>query len=414
MAPIRSSDPFSTANCCIQRTVLEDGIYVTRFFCKLCDSSVKRKADFQRHMRTHSAQGLFFCTWAECTHTHGFPQKSNMDQHIKSVHLGMRYDCPHSYVSADGTVYPCDHLASDPSGLVRHRSTSHGWDAGDDPAKITVPTPEGATFPNSKYYRGDNKKRKVDERDGESAKGRTRSQKRSKTMPASSSSNPAPSSSRSTPSSSRTAQKKPRRRASAPVRTQKQDIDTSSMHTSAASQSSTPSPITVADWDLGLGKVQSQPATGMDVADPLRLLSSPAPLDDLEALFQSEAQTTAVDNWSLSPQLADFNFNFTASALPLPGFDGTINPSMLTLPAPIMSPTPQQKSLANAGFASSPGFFDPSLAEGLMTMGWRDYPTPGSSRESTASPDFGVFDDAPLCMSVPAAREPVYDGCFVW
>ena len=171
----------------------------------------------------------------------------------------MQYSCPHPSLSPDGTAYPCDHLASDPSSLTRHRSTSHGWDAGDDPEKVAVPTPEGATFPNSKYYRG---KRKADEGAGEvaedsagdgeaseTAEAPARRPKRAKTMPT-------PSSSRTTPSSSRRAPKrKQTRRASAPAHTRENVFDCSSMLTFPASQSSaasTPSPIAASSSEASI------------------------------------------------------------------------------------------------------------------------------------------------------------------
>ncbi|PIL27021.1 transcription factor [Ganoderma sinense ZZ0214-1] len=410
MAPIRSQDPHSTAQCCTERTVYEHGAFVKRFFCNLCNGSVKRKGDFQRHMRKHSTERRFLCTWAGCTHTEGFTQKSNMEQHIKSVHLGMRYSCPHSWVAADGTVYECDHEASDPSGLIRHRSLNHGFEAGDDEKKIEKPTPEGMTFPESKYAKGNNK-RKADEDDEESAKDPARRAKRSKTTPA-----PVPSSSSS--SSRSASKKKSTRRASAPAHTEEQEFDLSSMYTFSASQSSTPSPITAADWDLGFSNAQSQPATGVSSAKPLTFpyLATPAPVDNLETLLNAAAQTAAVNNWSLGPHMEDFNFSFAASALPSLACNGTIDPSVLMLPAPIVSPKPEQASLANAGYSSAPNFYDPSRAEGMMTtMGWQSYAdsTPGSSRESTASPDFSLFDDLSLFMPVPVPDEHTY-GSFAW
>ncbi len=297
----------------------------------------------------------------------------------------------------------CTHSYSDGSGLIRHRSLKHGFEPRDDPEKIKEPTLVGEKFPNSKYARGT--KRKTNSCDDDLATlpaHRPKRAKRSKPTPV---------------ASSRRSTTKKSKKSTMPINpapTPEQQIDwTSSLYTLPQSQSPAASPLTVSDWDLGFSgcptndqlDMHSQPATGMNVADALAFpfLAHPAEPDSLEALFNSEPQTAAVNNWSFAPQsqMADFDFNFAAAALPLPACTGTIDPSMLMVPAPMVSPTAEP-----AGFASSPDFFDPCQA-----MGWGSYPSPGSSRESTASPDFMLF--AGMSQWVPPPREPVvFNGYF--
>ena len=271
----------------------------------------------------------------------------------------------------------------------------------------------GTKFPNSKYANR-NKRKANDYNDGdEVAKPRARRRTRATATPAGPSSAPKPRTkkSKSTPSAPK----------------QEQQIDWNAMFTLPPSQSSTPSPVSGSEWQLGFDclannqlTMQPQPAGGMNIAEPLALpyLSLPAQTDDFDALFGSELQTTtaAMNNWSLCPQPTEFDFDFTASALlPPAACDGTIDPRMLAVPESIASVTPEQGSLANAGFASAPGYFDP--AQG-MAMGWSEsYPSAGSSRESTASPVLdvdSVFASVmpdPLWMPTPAS-EPDYGGLF--
>ena len=325
---------------------------------------------------------------------------------------GERYSCPHLWVDAQDNKSQCGKDFSDPSGLIRHRSLRHGFEAGDDEEKVKVPTLVGTKFPNSRYAKGN--KRKV--HDDGVAKPPARRQKRAKATPAASSSAPR---SRTRKSKSTTS-----------VRKQEQQIDWNAMFTFPASQSPTPSPspVSVSEWQLGFDclatnqlTMQPQPAGGLNTAEPLVLpyLSLPAQTDSFDALFGSELQTTtaAMNNWSLGPQTTEFDFSFTASALlPPAACDGTtIDPRMLAVPQSIASVTPEQGCLANAGFASAPGYFDP--AQG-MAMGWSEsYPSAGSSRESTASPVLdvdSVFASVmpdPLWMPTPAS-EPDYGGLF--
>ncbi|PIL27140.1 transcription factor [Ganoderma sinense ZZ0214-1] len=137
----------------IEKTVYENGAYVTRFFCPICPSSVKRKCDFNRHMRQHTGEGILYCPEPECANKSGFAQKPNLEQHIKSVHLGIRVACPHRWIDADGKKYKCEQTFSDPSSLIRHRSVQHGFDAGDDKETVDDPTPVWMEFPDSKYFR---------------------------------------------------------------------------------------------------------------------------------------------------------------------------------------------------------------------------------------------------------------------
>ena len=324
-----------------------------------------------------------------------------------------RYSCVHLWVDANDNKFKCTEDFSDPSGLIRHRSLRHGFEAGDDEEKITVPTLVGTKFPNSKYANRNKRKANNDDDGDEVAKPRARRQKRAKATPAGPSSAPKPRTkkSKSTPSAPK----------------QEQQIDWNSMFTFPPSQSPTPSPVSVSEWQLGFDclannqlTMQPQPAGGMNTAEPLALpyLSLPAQTDSFDALFGSDLQTTtvAMNNWSLCPQPTEFDFSFAASALlPPAACDGTIDPRMLAVPQSIASVTPEQGSLANAGFASAPGYFDP--AQG-MAMGWSEsYPSAGSSRESTASPVLDVSSmlasimPDPLWVPTPAS-EPDYAGLF--
>lgn len=99
---------------------------------------------------------------------------------------GERYSCPHLWVDAQDNKSQCGKDFSDPSGLIRHRSLRHGFEAGDDEEKVKVPTLVGTKFPNSRYAKGN--KRKV--HDDGVAKPPARRQKRAKATPAASSSAP--------------------------------------------------------------------------------------------------------------------------------------------------------------------------------------------------------------------------------
>ena len=77
MAPIRSQAVQNILDSCIETSYYEDGELVTRvrprdiwiafngltgllsiqFVCTICDGSVSRKSDFERHMRKHTGQG---------------------------------------------------------------------------------------------------------------------------------------------------------------------------------------------------------------------------------------------------------------------------------------------------------------------------------------------------------------------
>ena len=301
-----------------------------------------------------------------------------------------RHVCPHLWVDADGDVSACSNDYSDASGLIRHRSLHHGFEAGDDVGKIQIPTLKGTTFPNSKYARGN--KRKADGDDLLSVP--VHRPKRTKRTPA--------------PSSSRRSSKKSTSKKSAPV--QEQQIDWSSLYTLPASSPSEAGPSTVSDWDFGFGcptniqtPMQSQPGSGMGPADPLAealalLATTPA------QPWNPEPQTATVNKWTLGPQTdfdVNFNFDLDLATTPLPACNGTIDPSMLMIPAPTTTPTVEQATLAHAGLASPPGFYHP---------GWGSY-SPELSRESTASPDYGMFNTS-MPQWIPSPSEPVFNGYY--
>ncbi|PIL27057.1 hypothetical protein GSI_10196 [Ganoderma sinense ZZ0214-1] len=391
-------------------------------------------------MRTHSDQGLFFCTWDGCTHTNGFLQMSNLKLHIKHVHLCKRCRCPHLWRGADGKVFKCDHEASNPSSLIRHRSLKHGFDAGDDEKKVETPTPVGMTFRNSKYYRGSHaKSAKRPAGDDDSAKGPhpNRPAKRSKTT----------STAPSAPRCAAPKKKKPTRKTSAPNHSREQPVDFSSAHTSPASRSSPaesiPSPITAADWDIDLGGTEEQPAPSTNPATGPAAVSDPATPAPVDAPLNSESQpetrtATAMNNWSFVPLVTDVAFTFTMPAVPVtllvPPSNGTIDsrdpraflPTQVAVPVPVQPPP----AYITARFASSSSSSSSSSSASASTpnvygMGWQTqsyYPTPGSSRESTAppAPRLSVFAGMPEWMphavpvSAPAADRDAraYNGFF--
>ena len=310
-----------------------------------------------------------------------------------------RHVCPHSWVDADGKVSACEHNYSDGSGLIRHRSLHHGFEAGDDVAKIQIPTLKGTKFPDSKYARGNKRKAEGDDLLSVPA----HRSKRAKRTPA--------------PSSSRRSSKKAASMSTKPAPVQEQQIDWNSLYTLPAASPSEARPSTVSGWDLGLVfptnsqlPMQSQPASGMSSQDPLAdalalLSSAPSQSSNLDSFFDPEPQTAIVNRWSFGPQTTNFDFNFdfdlATAPLSLPARDGIIDPSMLMIPAPTVTPTVEQASLANAGLASSPGFYHP---------GWGSY-SPESSRESTASPDYGMFN-AGMPQWIPSPSEPVFNGYY--
>ncbi|KAM5543928.1 hypothetical protein V8D89_002545 [Ganoderma adspersum] len=145
-----NANPYKSRSS-MSKNVCEDEGVATRFFCPICSDSVGRKSDLERHMRVHTGEGFVYCTWPGCTHVRGFSQESNLEQHVKAVHLGIRVRCPHFWADASGNLYACAHTYSDPSNLIRHRSIMHGFEAGDDEAEIRVPTLVGTVYPGSTY-----------------------------------------------------------------------------------------------------------------------------------------------------------------------------------------------------------------------------------------------------------------------
>lgn len=82
------------------------------------------------------------------------------------------------------------------------------------------------------------------------------------------------------------------------------------MFTLPTSQSPTPSPSPVSEWQFGFdclanNQLNMQPQPAMNTAEPLALpyLSLPAQTNSFDALFGSpQLTTTAMNNWSLHPQ----------------------------------------------------------------------------------------------------------------
>ena len=153
--------------------------------------------------------------------------------------------------------------------------------------------------------------------------------------------------------------------------------------------------------------MQPQPVSGVGSADPLAealalLATTPTQSGNIEGLLNLEPQTAIVNKWTFGPQTTDFDFNFdfdpVIAPLSLPACNGTIDPSMFMIPAPTMTPTVEQANLANAGLASPPKFYHP---------GWGSH-SPESSRESTASPDYGMFN----AQWIPSQSEPVFNGYY--
>ena len=156
--------------------------------------------------------------------------------------------------------------------------------------------------------------------------------------------------------------------------------------------------------------MQSQPASGTGSTDPLAdalglLATTSVQVGNVKGLLSPEPQTAIVNNWTFGPQMTDFNFNFdfdlAIAPLSLPACNGVIDPSMLMIPAPTMTPTVEQANLASAGLASPPGFYH---------LGWGSY-SPESSRESTASSDYGMFN-AGMPQRIPSPSEPVFNGYY--
>ncbi|KAI1792295.1 hypothetical protein LXA43DRAFT_352498 [Ganoderma leucocontextum] len=391
MAPTRLEPNHNNSVPCIKKTWSENGVEITRYFCPICNDSVGRKSDFLRHMERHTGGRLHYCREPGCEHPWGFAQLGNLRSHHRAVHERKRYSCPHFWVDANGNISACDHTYSDQSGLIRHRSAKHGFEPGHDEALIKEATPVGKKFPNSKYVRGSKRQANGDDM----ARLPTHRPKRSKPTPTSSCSAPYPSLSGSSHRSSRTKATS----AGSAVKLEEK-IDWSSLHTLPNDQPSEVRPVTVSDWDLGFGclpneqlYMQSQPAAGTSFVDPPSLpsyITRPVQPGNLEALFNAEPRTAVVNNWTFGPQMADFDFTFTAAPLPVPAINDAIDPSMLMIPAPTMSPKLEQVTMANAGLASSPYFYGPGQG-----TDWGSHPSPWSSRESTASPDFNMFAGMP-------------------
>ena len=90
----------------------------------------------------------------------------------------------HLWVDAQNNKYKCTEDFSDPSGLIRHRSLRHGFEAGDYEEKIKVPTLVGTKFPNSKYANRNKRKANHDNDGDEASKPRARRRTRAKATPA--------------------------------------------------------------------------------------------------------------------------------------------------------------------------------------------------------------------------------------
>jgi uncharacterized Zn-finger protein len=61
---------------------LEDGRHV----CPICDKSLSRKEDLDRHHKTVHEKEKYFCPHPGCTRTEPFTRKDNRDQHIRKLH----------------------------------------------------------------------------------------------------------------------------------------------------------------------------------------------------------------------------------------------------------------------------------------------------------------------------------------
>ncbi|KAI1792282.1 hypothetical protein LXA43DRAFT_1082224 [Ganoderma leucocontextum] len=367
MAPIRSEPNHNNSVSCIKKTVSQNGVTVTRYFCPLCNGSVGRKSDFLRHMERHTGGRLHYCTEPGCEHPWGFPQLGNLKAHIRAVHERKRYRCTQLCVGANGKTITCDKTYSDQSGLIRHRNRNHVSQPGDDKGKVNERT----------------RKRRADDDDLAN-------------LPTHPSKRPKPTHS---------------------VLGPEQRVDWSSPHTLPDVQPSELGPVMVPVWDLGSGcppngqlHMQSQPAAGTSITDPPSLpsyITPPVQPGNLEALFNAEPPTAVVNNWTFGPQMADFDFTFTAASLPplVPAWVGRMDPSMLMSPAPTVLPELEQANMANAGLASSPKFYGPGQGTGRG-----GHPSPGSSCESTVSL-LGKFASMPL-QWVPPPNDPLFNGYY--
>ena len=151
----------------------------------------------------------------------------------------------------------------------------------------------------------------------------------------------------------------------------------------------------------------------MTLAAPLAFPPSSAPAQpgNSGGLFNSDAQTAVINKW-VFPPITEFSFDFVAEplpplhwqVLPLPavndGGNRTIDLSMFMIPYPAASSTMEQANLAGGGFALSPEFYHP---------GWGG-DSSNSSRESSMSPDTGMFDGMPQWL--PFSNDPLLSGYY--
>ncbi|KAM5543910.1 hypothetical protein V8D89_002527 [Ganoderma adspersum] len=121
-----------------------------RYWCNDCNDSVGRKADFDRHMRTHSDTFDFVCELSGCWQVgggRGFTQDTNKSTHINNAHSSdNKFPCPHSWEYANGSIEACPVRFRCKRSLNSHRKEAHGFNEGDDPANVNIPTPEGSVF----------------------------------------------------------------------------------------------------------------------------------------------------------------------------------------------------------------------------------------------------------------------------
>ncbi|KAF5369010.1 hypothetical protein D9758_002868 [Tetrapyrgos nigripes] len=96
------------------------------FCCMHCQKCFERRWDLGRHMKTHDPEAKKF-RCPGCTHE--TLQLPNMEEHIRTKHIGIKDHCPHP---------KCPFTSGHPSSMLRHRKDLHGYIPGTEPREPRI------------------------------------------------------------------------------------------------------------------------------------------------------------------------------------------------------------------------------------------------------------------------------------